>query len=383
MIDLLLEKDPETARAFLRELQDPSLRNQEEVNKDPLWHHFWIEITGTIMSGVDSMRPKDRYDNFLHDLPAILLKRDYRGIIVKQFYFDNHPYAPIYAMPEDLRPTGKGTAFVSIDVFSLSKEEGSVAHGMMTSEVAVGQELGIAPDARLYELHADVGKSETLSQILAKNLKKVIELKKKDPSIAVVGMSFGLDVPRSFREEAEKSPVFQEIRGYAETLHEMGVLLVASSGNDSSEDLFNIVGFLPHVQLIGAADSHLTMARNDDFRSPYSTGSEKNQSVHFWAHADPSLLPSEKGGLQWSWRSGTSFSQPNFSGVVLLMKEVNPTLSVEDCLKILNETKDRGMNTSYPIETIDPMDALAWAAKLPGSTYQGERLKAFLEKLGE
>ncbi|MBU1916867.1 S8 family serine peptidase, partial [bacterium] len=104
--------------------------------------------------------------------------------------------------------------------------------------------------------------------------------------------------------------------------------------------------------------------------------------------ADPLLLAKREDELAWHWDSGTSFAQPNFSGVCLLMKDVNPELSWDEIYAIIEETSVagsdinlRGVTIDDPITVIDPMAALSQAAQLPGSQYKGTRLDRFLASL--
>lgn len=417
VIRLFIDLDPKEIEAFLAELQDPTRRDLEAVRDDPLWKNLWGEFVTGFSLGLTLFASQDIalariYNAALATLPVFLLghgkKRE-----VEKFYYANHPYARLYNMPDDIRPTGE-ISFVSVDEFKdprlaahidkrnvtplngkatqwkkvkNSSNGAEATHGEATSAFAVGERFGLAPHAGLYIAPVDFER-EQLPSTLARNLEEVIRKKRDDPAIGVVGMSFGLAVPHVFRKEVARSRIFQKLKRVAEALHSRGVALVASSGNTGSEELINMAGFLPHVQLIGSLDSELTEDRSDDWRSDYTTGGDKVNPVRFLAHADPLLRPSEGEKMEWDWGAGTSFAQPHFSGVLLLMKSVNPSLTWDEIYKILEETRDMGGTkdkwdrTVKPVLTIDPIEAIAVAAKRPGSTYHGERLERLLKHLG-
>ncbi|MBI4211493.1 MAG: S8/S53 family peptidase [Deltaproteobacteria bacterium] len=407
---LFLDQDPKEVERFLGELQNPEKRDLDAVQHDPLWKEIWDLWNHNYVDSFlpDHFNASDRYGFALGTLPAYFLKIG-RGDIVQKFWKEHHPYAPLFQMPADIRPTGKGLGFVSIDDFvdparlphadkawakslflATSPWSGSrsdaATHGVQTSALAVGERFGLAPKASLYAAPVDF-KKERLPETLVRNLEQVLIRKRFDDSIAVVGMSFGLSVPHVFHDEAKKSPVFQKLKSLTNDLHEQGVALVAASGNDGSHDLINMVGFLPGVHLIGATNNRYTTTLSDDVRASYTTGGDEENKVRFFTHADPTLLPTSKENMEWEAHSGTSFAQPNFSGILLLMKEVNPTLSWDEQTNILEGTRKRGATKNLrgediePIFVVDPLEALATVAQLPGSTYQGDRLKKFLEHL--
>ena len=412
IVKLLIDLDREEINKFLDELRDPKKRDVEAINSDPLWHEMWSWLLGFLSASSFMYRysSEKKYGASLNDLPLLLLRRGKKHL-AEEFYFKNHPYAKLYNMARDIRPSGKGLSFVSIDSFADPKrvahadkdqvyplnglttqwkevhEESMATHGVSTSTLAVGDRYGLAPDAELYVAPVDFG-SESLPATLIRTLEEVIERREGDSSIAVVGMSFGLSVPHVFRKVAKKSPLFERLKKAAERLHAMGVALVAASGNDGSDDLVNMVGYLPHVQLVGATDSRLTEDRGDDWRAFYTTGGDKENPVRFFAHAQPVLIPENEKDLNWERLTGTSYAQPHFSGVLLLMKEVNPELSWDEHYKVLEQTRDKGSSKSKrgspikPVWTIDPMEAIAVVAQRPGSRYKGERLKRLLKHLG-
>ncbi|MFH0798554.1 MAG: hypothetical protein V2A66_00025, partial [Pseudomonadota bacterium] len=119
----------------------------------------------------------------------------------------------------------------------------------------------------------------------------------------------------------------------------------------------------------------------DDRASSYSTGRGSGGPAQLYAHADPVMLVGYDKKTVWSETGGTSSAQPHLSAAILLMKEVNPALSADDCMGIIERTADPSAGDAN-VRIIDPMEALVVAAHLPGSTYQGDRLNSFTRALG-
>lgn len=244
----------------------------------------------------------------------------------------------------------------------------------------MGDTLGLAPGAHLYAISsADLGSLEPLK--MAQLFEKVLSQKKKDPGITVVGISLGFEIPDKFRPCLARSKVYQKIAASLDELHGMGVLVVASSGNSGNKNDINLLALLPHVIPVGALSTHLTLDTKDDTQSSYSTGNEASGSARFWAHADPVLYLTGAKRPQWLEKGGTSFAQPYVSATILLIKEVNPALSMDQIVHILEVTCNKSP-ANASVKMMDPMKAVCLAASLPGSTYTGERHTALIHALG-
>lgn len=402
LIGFMVDQEPAVVASLLSRYQDSSNIPLHDVEQDPLWKTVWNEFDGDVLSGIfENASDEVRYGRAIGHVPDMLIgygKRD----ILERFYFDHHPYAPLFRLPADLRPTGKGLSFVSIDSFydpgvkrhsdkadvkvmGLEKlrwnDADAPSHGVGTSSLAVGETMGLAPEAALYVAPVDDSITQNFPLTILDALRKLIELKKQDPSVTVAGISLALAVRSLFRGDAASSPIFRQLVECCEELHRMGVAIVVSAGNNGKKDHINLLGLLPHVVLVGAQDSRKTEERGDDAVSAYSTGGDAVNRPDLAAHADPVLFSYNGDKARWLEQGGTSFAQPHFSGTLLLMTSVNPALSMDECLMILRQTAD-ALKGGADIRGIDPMEALVVAAHLPGSTYEGERLARFSKELG-
>jgi|GEM_PF-4127132 len=408
ILRLLLDKSPEVARKFLNQLKDPEAVRRAGLYKDPLWNEVGrtLSDSGMFLSSYNVFSMSDVtkgsiYRNLLLEIPEYLNEIGL-GDLLKDFYLANNSYAELYSAPSHLRPTGRGLTYMTLDLFpDLSKEghpdkddvavtmiEDSVwakedrdYHGIGTSALAVGRTLGLAPDADLHVIPFPEDGDASFPKTVLAGLKKVRDARLADPNIAVVGLSMGLEIPHAFRSRVRGSGIYKELKAVCKELHELGVAVIVSAGNDGSKDHVNMLGYLPHVKLVGAVNSGYTPSRSDDVESKYSTGGDGANPVSFWAHADPVVSPIGGSGYEWILRGGTSSAQPFVSAAILLMKEVNPTLTPDDCYRILDETSDP-LADSDAARGIDPAEAIISAGRLPGSTYTSERLDALEELWG-
>ena len=324
---------------------------------------------------------------------------------LKDFYFRHHPYAPLYRLPKGLRPTGKGFSYVAIDSipdpkkfphpdkqrvriitpnrpywFDTDKHRAELVHGFAISSLAVGDSMGLAPDASLIICPVAAENETSLPGEMAAAFEAVLAAKRDDPSIRVVGISLGLEIPETFRAILLISPLYQRLAQAAQKLYDQDALIVLSAGNVGQPGYVNMLGLLPEVRVVGAAKSQVTVARTDDQESTYTTQGGHENPIRYWAQSDPALHIIGPQSLQWNVQGGTSSAQPHVSGTLLAMLEVNPTLSVATCDKILQATADPA--TSNPkVLLLDPVEALVAASLLPGSTYQGERQQALARGL--
>ncbi len=402
LIGLMGDQDPNAVKLLLGQYQDSSTIKGDNVRNDPLWEIIWGAFGGGLLSGVfEGASQWKRYNRAVKKVPNMLIDAG-KNDMVRRFYFNNHPYAPIYKLPASLRPTGKGLSFVSIDSFYNPHEEkhpdktnvktvpfdkmhwakaDGMSHGVGVTSMAVGESLGLAPATSLYVVPVNASIKENFPTSIMEALKKIVELKKKDPSVTVVGISLGLGIPVAFRNQVRKSAIFQQMVGYCNELHDMGVAVVISAGNDGEKDHINMLGLLPHVTLVGALDSNKTADRSDDTVSEYTTGGDSVNKPDLGAHADPVLFPYNKEDETWLSQGGTSSAQPHYSGTLLMMKSANPSLSIDDCNTILRLTADK-LKGDKETMSIDPMKALLATAHLPGSTYQKSQLGSLANALG-
>jgi len=402
LVALMGDQDPNITNTFLQEYQGSTRVRSETISNDPLWRIIWGAFEGSILSGVfEDASDSKQYGRIVKQIPNFLIDAG-KTNLVKDFYFDIHPYSPIYRLPKNLRPTGKGLSFVSIDSFYNPQEKkhpdkaniktlafnkmhwekaDDMSHGVGVTSMAVGDTMGLAPEANLYIVPVNASIKENFPTTIMEALRNIVELKKKDSSVTAVGISLGLAIPIAFREQVRKSSIFQQMVGYCNELHDMGVAVIISAGNDGDEKHINMLGLLPHVTLVGALDSQKTADRSDDTVSEYTTGGDGVNKPDLGAHADPVLFPYNEGKEMWLDKGGTSSAQPHYSGTLLMMKSANPSLSIDDCNTILRLTADK-LKGDKETMSIDPMKALLAAAHLPGSTYQKSQLGPLANALG-
>lgn len=135
---------------------------------------------------------------------------------------------------------------------------------------------------------------------------------------SIINMSFG---------DVVASPLLREV---VQIAHNAGVVLTASAGNGSDEGIHYPSGF-PEVIAVGATDSLDRMASFSNY----------GPSVDIMAPGDfinSTILGGECG--KWAFPSGTSYAAPIVAGVVGLVLSVNPELTPDDVLNILQSTAD-------------------------------------------
>lgn len=386
-------------------VEDPKINARQLLKSKKCYIPFFERLEEGLVNAAAAMNGISKSISFSNFRDYVQYHLVYNGMedVLISLYKENHTYAPIFSLPKDIRPTGKGLSFVSIDLYPdieknkhpdkknvkiikiKSHEWADNTHGILTSSLAVGDKIGLAPEARLYVITKGTN-TENLARSVLEALKAAKALKKKDPGVSVIGLSLGLTFPYIFRKIVEQSEIYKEMTQLCEELHKMGVAIIVSAGNSGGKLDSNMLGYLPHVKLVGGIDSRGTQTIEDDVESHYSSGGDYDNHTSFWAHSDPVItLAPIKGGF-WLDTGGTSSAQPFVSATILLLKDVNPTLSLEECYKILDET-------SYPLKTddrigidekprgINPMKAILEAAKRPGSRYSGDRLKKLEEFL--
>ncbi len=400
LLNFMAYRSKDAAQKLLNELADPSQRSRRGAEDDPLWRKIWLIFGGGILSGIfENACKRTEYDRALERIPNLTIEYGMKETL-DTFYRKHHPYAAIYALPKELRPTAAKQTFVSIDGFpdpeiarhpdkknirnlpggtTYWENPKAPSHGFGVSSLAVGEKIGLAPEASLTIAPIDSRGTSNLPLEILDALERTIEADEQGEAISVVGISLGMEVPNEFQNQVARSPIYRKLVRACTELHRRNIAVVISAGNSGAADQINILGMLPHVTLAGALESHLTRSRTDDTESSYSTGAGTN-ALHLWAHADPVLFPFGKDQVAWLKRGGTSSAQPHLSGALLLMRDVNPLLTADQSLAILEATADPSEQDAT-VQILDPMEALAVAAMLPGSTYRDDRRDAFLRAL--
>ncbi|MBU0504775.1 hypothetical protein KJ708_02185, partial [bacterium] len=181
IVRLMLDQDRDAVDFFLSQSQGIQDIVDQSIVEDPLWAFLWSELipTGSGLMFLDWYSSGDKYKVALGEVPDLLINTGNQDVL-EAFYQANHPYKTLYDLPADLRPTGRGLSFVSIDEFGNPKhikhldkkhvrningdsdywadvdKDDSATHGVSTSSLAVGKEYGLAPDAKLYLAPVDI-----------------------------------------------------------------------------------------------------------------------------------------------------------------------------------------------------------------------------------
>lgn len=117
---------------------------------------------------------------------------------------------------------------------------------------------------------------------------------------------------------------------------EAGSIVVAAAGNDSSSQLFYPAAY-PDVIAVSSVDetksrsSFSNFGTHIDVAAPGGTGSDKPYSDGFQDGILSTVFASEYAELR-----GTSMAAPHVSGVIALMKDLNPTLTPAGFATLLN-----------------------------------------------
>lgn len=230
-----------------------------------------------------------------------------------------------------------------------SDEHGTHTTGTMIGGNASGYDIGVAPAAQLMHGLVIPGGSGSFTQVAA-GMEWIIDPDNNpatDDGADVVNMSLGatgtypqMITPTDNMVAADVFPSF------AIGNSGPGVSTTASPGN------------VPSAFGVGATDSNDVIASFSG-RGPVTWNSPPY--VGTWIKPDISapgvkIYSSVPGGI-WQWTSplgdwsGTSMATPHLSGVVALMRQANPSLTVDQIKLILAQTAvergDPGMDNSY------------------------------------
>lgn len=161
-------------------------------------------------------------------------------------------------------------------------------------------------------------------------LKSLVDLQRQvESGSKVINCSFNFKPPSPNNAEIAKA-----MKKFLEKINSEhpDVIFVASAGNegmgvDGSNDLFGQK--IPNLVTVGATDENGVPASY----SNYATGD-----------GEITISACGKNQLDLGWNaSGTSFSAPQVSGVVALMKSINPELTASEIKKILTETASKNI----------------------------------------
>jgi subtilisin family serine protease len=129
----------------------------------------------------------------------------------------------------------------------------------------------------------------------------------------------------------DEEPGYDLLREVIARAHEKGILFVAAAGNNAgNNDLTHMVPATlgnPNILSVGAIN------RRGQAWSKTNFGA---QSVHVLAPGEEVMTTSQDGGTRYA--TGTSLSAPLVTGLAVLMLSVNPNLSPEQIIQILEQS---------------------------------------------
>jgi len=217
---------------------------------------------------------------------------------------------------------------------------------------------GVAPGANLIDLRIDDGTFGWNKEAANSELALQWVISHRDQyNIVSVNMSFGR---AHYSEATTLAPIADELA----TLNKMGVLLVASSGNDGAQSPFGVEypAADPNVYAVGSINSSDVI----------STFTERGALMDILAPGEnvPLIyyLPKTKSRDILAG-SGTSFSAPYIAATAALLKQIDPTLTPAQMMSIMQRSgssnfdgdKEASPNTKLTWQRLNINNALNMA----------------------
>jgi subtilisin family serine protease len=155
----------------------------------------------------------------------------------------------------------------------------------------------------------------------------------------------------------------QEMWDIVTTWRELGIVPVFAAGNSGDdEDTVGTPGGYPHAFAIGATDDEDAIAYFSS-RGPITWGDQQYVKPDVSAPGVDILSLNKDSG--YTLMSGTSMATPHVAGVVALILQANPDLSVSDIEGILRDTAidqgEPGMDNDYGQGRVDAFAAVSAA----------------------
>lgn len=241
--------------------------------------------------------------------------------------------------PELANSYAGGFDFANNDIDPMDDNgHGTHVAGIITANS--GTAKGVAPDAKILALKVlKADGSGSFSDVISAIYYAVdgpdgVYGTSDDPKVDAISMSIGSTPPFTYTG-ANCDSDYPELADSIKYAVSKGVVVVAAAGNSGTNGV-SMPGCMSGALTVGAVDSK-------DVRASFS-GVGNSLDIMAPGVGIYSTVP---GG--YGYMSGTSMSTPYISGVVALMKDANPTLSVKSLQNALFSTAKRigNGNTAY------------------------------------
>ncbi len=220
----------------------------------------------------------------------------------------------------------------------------SDGHGTNVAGFIAGNEFtyqgktyrGIAPNAKIISLRVGTGRNSYDTNNIERALQWIIQNKTKW-GITVANLSLGGGLVDDYYSDPQTGDEFA-------TLKSMGVFCVVSAGNEYSNAMAS-PGSDPSVFNSGSVTANDVIS---DF-------SNRNQILDLLAPGEQVVGP-KRFSTTYEAVDGTSFSAPITAGAVALIKQLAPTLSVDDIASVLRTSsvpnRDGDAETNAPTSRV-------------------------------
>jgi hypothetical protein len=249
---------------------------------------------------------------------------------------------------------------------------GTAVAGVLAADefVVSGRTMrGVAPDAKLLALRVYRDDESAPARKIEASLQWLLNRLDDNGNyngmpLAAVNMSLGV----GHHETAQTNSIYAD---EIDDLRDLGVAVVASSGNEGIDDGPGIQypAAHPHTIAVGATDEFGTIAQF----------SERGTLLDVLAPGSRVPAPSLNGGYVFA--SGTSFAAPFISAAAALVRAVDDSFTLADFRSLLTATADRnldgddefGTTTGRTFAQLDLLDLVATASARSAADPDGPR----------
>ena len=256
---------------------------------------------------------------------------------------------------------------------SCSTQDVGCFHGMSVAGFAAGNESkvnlngssvdvgGIAPDANISYVRDAMDKAGTIKYddfvtALNKYVKDVQDGSPSAPDVLNLSLSFPRDSYLDCEEE-------NEAKHAIDFLVNSGVVVVSSSGNNSNKNAISYPACMKNVIAVGSSGQNISS--DGSVSEHVSKFSNMSSDIDLVAPGENQwgIMPEQS---RFAIVNGTSFAAPIVSGVVALIKQVNPNLTPSQIKELLVNSGD-DITDPATGQTYKKVNAAKAVAQLSGS----------------